>query len=212
MASESPRGKSCFQTAVHPILFLSMGPINVIRRNQRGSIVIAMLVAIAMSIIGLVAALMQRSSQQSKLDRQLLVSIGVRGYVYSVRSLLLSQASFVKSARSPLNPSFWSCLNDPEFDCAPVAGPQNFFMLADDGSTFLDLSPGRGLDRAMNPCTGHPSVSCPFRFELKWERTCGTPTDCRSPSIMISGDLLIADSEEAIAVNPELYRVRLVIR
>ena len=117
-----------------------------------------------------------------KLEDQKIVHVSqLSAFENSVKALLAA------------NGDFYRCLNDPEFDCA-VAAEQDFTLLNETGAAFIDPTKATsGIDSATQACNNFPSLTCPFRYELKWSRECVGLGPCRSPDLYIRGQLKIAD-------------------
>ncbi len=129
-----------------------------------------------------------------KLEDQKIVHVSqLSAFENSVKALLNSQRAFMTSAQLAANGDFYRCLNDPEFDCA-VAAEQDFTLLNETGAAFIDPTKATsGIDSATQACNNFPSLTCPFRYELKWSRECVGLGPCRSPDLYIRGQLKIAD-------------------
>jgi len=182
---------------------------------SQGSIVIPLLTTVAISI-GLVSYYFSEYYRIRKnVDFQYIYKANITNYMGTVKTLLLSQASFIKTMRSATNGNLWSCLNDPEFNCL-VAGPQPLSMVADDGSDaslFHDGANGVGFDYDFNKCTSFPSTACPFRYELTWSTECATPSNCRLPGILVSGAVKFDPSfSKRYIINTDNYKMMVRIR
>ena len=128
-------------------------------------------------------------------NQKVLVLANFKIYVSSVSAILRSQTAFIKSMKSNLNGSLWSCINNVEFACAQIT-PFPFSLIGDTGDDthlFNDPSPDKGLDFDVEACSGYPSIRCPFRYELSWHAECQTMTPtCQSPDIFLEGHLKIS--------------------
>ncbi len=152
--------------------------------------------------------------QIRKLEDQKLVHVSnLTAYEYSLRALLNNQSSLMASAQLTNNSLFLRCLNDPEYDCN-VTTPQHFVLLSGDGTVFNDSSdPSRGIDSGMQTCTSFPSLTCPFRYELKWSRECVGLGPCYSPDLIIRGELLVASLPSIkFNINPANYTFEVKVR
>lgn len=182
-------------------------------RHQNGSILFPLLISISITAMS-VFYFYFNSFQMRRLEDQKLVHVSnLTAYQNSVRALLNSQGPLMASAQLPANGNFFRCLNDPEFNCN-VTTPQNFTLLNADGTTFLDPSnPGQGLDSGMQICTSFPSLSCPFRYELKWTRECYGFGPCYSPDLIIKGQLVVGDLPSVkFNINPVNYTFEVKVR
>lgn len=153
--------------------------------------------------------------QMRKLEDQKLVHVSnLTAYQYSLRALLNSQNAFMASAQHASNSVFYRCLNQPDYDCN-VTNPQDFTLVNADGTVLNDSSnASSGIDSGMQACTSFPSVSCPFRFELKWSRECvAVSGPCYSPDLYIRGQLVVADLPSVkFNINPANYIFEVKVR
>ncbi|MGZ5278795.1 MAG: hypothetical protein ACXWC9_02560 [Pseudobdellovibrionaceae bacterium] len=162
-------------------------------QGSRGNLIFPMVMAIGITAFS-VSYYYYNAFLFRKLEDQKLVHVSqLTAYEYSIKALLNSQAAFIQSAQLPANGDFWSCLNDPEFDCA-VATEQNFALLNETGAPFNDTTLATaGIDSAALPCNTFPSITCPFRYELKWSRECIGLGPCQTPDLFIRGQLILGD-------------------
>lgn len=112
----------------------------------------------------------------------------------SVKALLMSPRAFVKSAKSALNPNFWDCLTNTDIPCTKVT-PAPFTLIPDDGDDthlYVDMAAGKGFTAELKACSGFPSLSCPFRYNLVWERECPTLMPCAVPGIVVSATMQVS--------------------
>lgn len=112
----------------------------------------------------------------------------------SVKALLMSPRAFIKSGKSALNPGFWDCLTNTNVSCTTVT-PAAFNLMADDGDDthlFIDATAAHGFSTELKPCATFPSLSCPFRYNLVWERECPTLMPCHVPGLVVSGTLQVS--------------------
>lgn len=186
-----------------------------ILNNRKGSIVIPLITTVAITI-GLVSYYFSEYYRIRKsVDFQYIYKSNIINYIGTVKTLLLSQSSFVKTMKSTKNGNLWSCLNDPEFNCL-VTGAQPLSLVADDGSDaslFHDAATGAGFDYDFNKCSGFPSTSCPFRYELTWSTECATPSNCRLPGILVSGVVKFDPSfAKKYIINADNYKMMVRIR
>jgi hypothetical protein len=182
-------------------------------RHQSGSILFPLLISISITAMS-VFYFYFNSFQMRKLEDQKLVHVSnLTALENSARALLNSQGPLMASAQLAANGNFFRCLNDPEFNCN-VATPQNFTLLSADGSTFLDpTNPSQGLDSGMQTCTSFPSLSCPFRYELKWYSQCIGFGPCYSPDLIIQGRLVVGDLPSVkFNINPVNYSFEVKVR
>ena len=167
---------------------------------ENGNAVLLVIIGITVLLFSSLSYIRQTSLSTTVQNLRAINSGSALAYQSSINNLLLSQQAFIKSARAVINAPLWSCLNDPEYDCQ-VAGDQDFYLFSDEQNpatdvAFVDMSADHGLTEQFTPCTGgasFPSTTCPYRYELKWRRTCiGAASPCNSPSIFITGRLRIA--------------------
>jgi hypothetical protein len=182
--------------------------------NHRGSILFPMVVAISIAAMSIFYYYSNAYLMRKLEDQKLSNVSNLSAYVQSVRALLNSQSALMKSVQLAGNGSLASCLNDPEFDCIGVATEQNFVLASEDGSIFNDpTSASNGVDPGGLACNSFPSITCPFRYELKWSRECVGLGPCRSPDLFIRGQLVIANlSSLKFNINPSNYAFQVKLR
>lgn len=186
-----------------------------ILKNKKGSIVIPLITTVAITI-GLVSYYFSEYYRIRKsVDFQYIYKSNITNYISTVKTLLLSQTSFIKTMKSTKNGNLWSCLNDPEFNCL-VSGAQPFNLVADDGSDaslFHDASASSGFDYDFNKCSSYPSSACPFRYELTWSAECAAPTICYMPGILVTGVVKFdASFSKKYIINAENFKMMVRIR
>jgi len=162
-------------------------------RGSRGSLIFPMVIAIGITAFS-ISYYYYNAFLFRKLEDQKLVHVSqLTAYVHSIKALLNSQSAFIQSAQLAANGDFFRCLNDPEFDCA-VATEQNFTLINETGVVFNDTTLATaGIDSATAACNSFPSITCPFRYELKWSRECVGLGPCYSPDLYIRGQLLLGN-------------------
>lgn len=184
--------------------------------NQRGSILIPLLMALGVTFASLSVYFYQMTQIRRLDSNRILVTYGLKAFTSSVQALILSQKALVKTLKSPLNGNLWRCANDVEYSCSQTA-PIAMSLLTetgDDTNPFVNATAGTGLSISLAPCTGYPSLTCPFRYELHWHSECPTlAASCPSPDIIVEGNLLIASSVAGvIALNPETYNLSIKVK
>lgn len=184
-------------------------------KNSKGSIIIPIITTLAVSV-GLVSYYFVEYYRIRRMgDFQLIYRANVVSYMSTVKTMLKSQASFVKTMKSSLNGDLWSCLNNPDFDCQ-VTGEQPFSLIADNGSDaspFYDSASITGFDFDFVKCNSFPSMGCPFRYELTWSAECASVGVCYSPGIIITGVVKTHFSfAKKIILNADNYKMMVRIR
>lgn len=181
--------------------------------NERGSLIFPMVIAIGISAFS-ISYYYYNSFMIRKMEDQKLVHVSqLSAYEQSVKALLNSQRALMLSAQLAANGDFFSCLNDPEYDCV-VPSEQDFTLLNETGAMFIDPSNAtNGLDSAMQNCTTYPSITCPFRYELKWSRECIGLGPCRTPDLFIRGQLVVASLPSIkFTINPVNFAFQVKVR
>ena len=166
-------------------------------RNQKGSLVFPLIIAVGVAVASLSVYYSQMAMIRRLDANRLLVAAAMKAHVASIQALLYSQKAMMKTMKSNLNGNLWRCVNDVEYECGQLT-PSPLSLISETGNDtnpFVDAAPGKGLSASLAPCSGYPSVSCPFRYELNWYIECPalTPT-CTVPDIFIDGNLKIADT------------------
>ncbi|MEN0057403.1 MAG: hypothetical protein AAGB31_01105 [Bdellovibrio sp.] len=181
-------------------------------RNSRGSLIFPMVIALMIMIFS-IFYFYHNAFMVRKVEDQRLLSVGgLKALVVSTKALLNSPHAFMTSAQLTSNGSFWNCLNNPNFNCN-VSTEQDFNLLNEDGTLYVDMTAGRGYTPTFESCDSYPSLACPFRYELKWFRECVGPGACYSPDLFIRGQLVIANiGGLKNLINPESYDFLVKVR
>lgn len=186
------------------------------RSNQRGSVLIPILIALGITFACL-SVYFYQIAQIRRLDSgRILITTGMKAYVSSVQALLMSQRALIKTLKSGLNGDLWNCTNNVEYTCTQTTATAAALISenGDDSTPFLSPTAGNGLSQTLGNCTGYPSVACPFRYEITWRAECpAAAASCQSPSIFLEGRLLIANSIAGIlSFNPAAYALTLQVK
>lgn len=178
-------------------------------KHQSGNVIFPLLVVVAVVI----SSLLFYSNQTMllrKLDSNRFGTVfSLKAYVGSVQAMLLSQKSLIKTLKTNLNGNLWRCVNDVEYVCSQVT-PTDMNLITetgDDTNPFISSNPSSGLSATLAPCTGYPSLACPFRYRLQWYIECpSSAVSCQSPDVFIQGNLEIAAAVTSrLTLNPTHY-------
>ncbi|HWU42438.1 MAG TPA: hypothetical protein VN132_03335 [Bdellovibrio sp.] len=185
-------------------------------RRQRGSIIFPLIIAVAVAVASLSIYYSQMALVHKIGNNRLMIGTALKAHVSSVQAMIISQKSMMKTLKSGLNGNLWRCLNDVEYTCTQST-PSPLSLISetgDDTNPFVDQTAGTGLSANLDPCTGYPSLNCPFRYEMTWHAECSDGTgSCKAPDLFFEGNLLVADNVKGvISLNTKtyylLYRVR----
>ncbi len=184
--------------------------------RQKGSIIFPLVIAVGVAVASLSVYFNQMALIRKLDTNRLMVAAALKAHVASIQALLYSQKAMMKTLKSSLNGELWNCMNNVEYACAQLT-PTGLSLISETGNDtnpFVDKTAGRGLTATLQPCSGYPSVSCPFRYELTWHAECALLTpSCNSPDIFIDGQLLIAPNVVGVvALNPTHYTISWKVR
>lgn len=184
-------------------------------QSEEGSIIVAILVALAITM-GFLGFHYSEKMALQKLDKsRVIVGSSIKTHIASLHSIMTSQKSLIKTLKTPLNGDLWRCINDVEYDC-PQTSPTPMTIiseLGDDSNPYSSPAASSGLDLNMNTCGSYPSLTCPFRYELVWYAECVVGGPCFSPDVYVEGKLVVAPSVVGVLnLNTANYNLLMKIR
>lgn len=184
-------------------------------QNARGFIIIPMIISVALLVLSATLYYANYYTYRRIDSTRLLYHQNLTVLQQTIKAHLMSPRALIKSGKSALNPGFWDCLTNTNLSCTTIT-PAVFNLMADDGDDshlVIDAGAGQGLTAELKACSSYPSLACPFRYNLNWERECPTLMPCPVPGIIITGSLQV--SAQLLKVLPLrvdnyklFYRVR----
>jgi hypothetical protein len=184
-------------------------------KSSRGSIMIQLLVASALSIVVVlilaqITALMHRQINYAQTKMSL---FEIRN---NLLTTVLSEAAWKNTIQNPLNRTDLNaatCLSGtngdvpPLVDCSPFKLPLTIV----DSSNIVQLkasAPTEGLTRGGAPCNGFDlavgNPSCPIHVSAQWETDCVSPCNMRAPPLKVSVTFQYNDPNSSVVINTKL--------
>lgn len=184
----------------------------IIIENKKGQMSIIFVLILAAMVLTSILTYTNYYVSQKTITLKLIYSTNLTILQRRIESYILNPKSFEKTMNSNLNPSLRECLQNPTVPCSANT-PLALNLISENLNVDDSILASDNFNTEMKKCTGFPSLSCPFHFNIVWDKECPTAMPCLSPGYIVRVTTLVSPQfQSKVILNTSwksaVYRIR----